>query len=145
MRNILYIPQPDKSRCCGQAVAAMILRVSLEESARLFGKVLGVPGPGYHCSTSVRHLAKVLQSQGVLCGDRLSAAPKNPEKLPARCVVCLTAKSPDGTRDKAFGQWSHWTLRWDGKWYDPGYGYGIDLGYELLQIKPASYLSFEIP
>lgn len=135
MRNLIYIPQPDASRCCGQAVVAMVARISLAESCKAFSEVLGVPGSsGYQHATGAAYLAKVLRRYGVACSSRLAPARGT---LPARCIVRLTAWRPSG--------WGHWTLWWDGKWYDPAYGTATDLGYGSLGIKPASYLSLEIP
>ena len=91
------------SETCGQACIAMITGKAIEEVI----KDMKTSGP-----TSIGQLIEILDFYGVKHAERNTRiSKKNP--TPYECSI-LTVHTNDG--------YTHWTLLYDGKYYDPEFG-----------------------
>ena len=91
------------SETCGQACIAMITGKAIEEVI----KEMKTSGP-----TSIGQLIEILDFYGVKHAERNTRiSKKNP--TPYECSI-LTVHTNDG--------YTHWTLLYDGKYYDPEFG-----------------------
>ncbi len=106
MPRLKLVRQPLKSNTCGQACAAMILGLTLEQSIALFTL------PAEQAGTFWHDIVKVLRSKGVSCTNYLTDITS--DKLPELCIVNVFWK-----HGNAHG---HWVVKDGDRLLDPYYG-----------------------
>jgi hypothetical protein len=94
--NLIF--QPIGSVLCGQTCVAMILKITIDEAARLIGHYRG---------THIHELETALASRRLATSRRRGRAD-------GRGIIRI--------RSRQRKQWSHFAVVWDGRVYDPEWG-----------------------
>lgn len=120
-----HIRQPSGSNLCGQASVAMIAGITLEKSIAVFGK---------RSCTTTKDVIRALRALGISCGNGLVRLKKGEQKS----SVCMVVLHFEGA-PRSHG---HWSVFYDGIYYDPASGVGDTYSKE---VRETSYLPIERP
>lgn len=118
--KINLIKQPDGSSLCGQACVAMVARISLLESIKLFDS---------RGRTRTRQLYNALKKRGISCSDKAVRIRNN--NKPKLCIltihytftkVVVKSKADPTKLGTIKCESLHWCVWNDNKYYDPAHG-----------------------